>query len=328
LIVCPQRDLDSRTPAGTTLSVVVPLRDEEGNVGPLVCGVRAAVGEREAWELILVDDGSRDDTAAVVQAHAAEDARIRFIRLARNYGQSAALQAGFDRARGDVVVTMDGDLQNDPEDIPLLIEKLREGYDLVAGYRATRRDPLLTRRFPSWVANRLVRKTTGVPIRDTGCTLRAYRRELVERMHVYSDLHRFLPAIAAATAGARITEIPVRHHSRRSGRSKYGLSRILKVQLDLLTLKMIQSFRDRPLALFAIGSLASWVTAAAFGGAAIFNRIHPPLPPGNAVFTAVALLCFALGCYLLFLGLIGEVAIHEFRRQWRDSGSIVWEERP
>ena len=254
---------DPCTPA-PCLTIVVPLRDEESNAAPLVNAVREALQGVEAWELLLVDDGSEDRTRAIVAELARRDPRVRLIPLARNYGQSAAMQAGFDQARGDIVLTMDGDLQNDARDIPRLVSKLAEGFDLVSGYRVSRQDAWLTRRAPSWVANRIIRWTTGVHVRDIGCTLRAYRRDLIERVHLYSDLHRFMPALAVATTGARIAEIPVRHHPRRLGRSKYGLSRVPKVPLDLLTLKMIRSFRERPLLLFAIGSLGAALCSAVF----------------------------------------------------------------
>src|SRR5215510_6812981 len=171
------------------LSVVVPLYNEEESVGRLVQAVQEALGPSNDWELVLVDDGSRDGTVAGARSAAVQDPRVRLVRLARNYGQTPAMQAGFASARGDVVVTMDGDLQNDPADIPLLVARLEEGYDLVAGYRERRQDVWLTRRFPSMIANWLIRKATGVPIRDNGCSLKAFRRPVVERLHLYSDLH-------------------------------------------------------------------------------------------------------------------------------------------
>src|SRR5262249_38900390 len=205
-----------------TLSVVVPLYNEQESLPGLVDAVRSALAGDRAWELVLVDDGSRDGTAAAAEKISAVDSRVRLIRLARNYGQTQAMQAGFDAVRGDVVVSMDGDLQNDPADIPMLVNTLEQGYDLVAGYRERRQDKGITPKIPSWVANRLIRAITTVPIRDNGCSLKAYRRDMLDRMHLYSDMHRFLPALAAATAGARITEVPVRHHARRFGQSKYG----------------------------------------------------------------------------------------------------------
>lgn len=302
---------------GLALSVVVPLYNEEESVRPLVAAVRDTLGEGSHWELVLVDDGSRDATVDIVMQIAREDARVRLIPLARNYGQTPAMQAGFDHARGRVVVSMDGDLQNDPRDIPMLVDKLDEGYDLVAGYRLGRQDKLITRKVPSWVANRLIRSITGVSIRDNGCSLKAYRRDLLSRIHLYSDMHRFIPAIAAATAGARITELPVRHHARQFGTSKYGLSRVGKVLLDLLIIKMIRSFRDRPLVMFAAGALLSFLIGLVFASSmvlsvtSLLNLDLRVSVSESLVMPGAALLWFGLAFYLLMLGLIAEVFLRQ-----------------
>jgi glycosyltransferase involved in cell wall biosynthesis len=317
--------------ASPELSIVVPLYNEEESVGPLVDAVRNALGEHPSWELVLVDDGSRDATVRVVKALAATDERIVLLRLARNYGQTQAMQAGFDRARGRVVVSMDGDLQNDPRDIQLLVAKLEEGYDLVAGYRLRRQDKVITRKIPSWVANRMITWLTGVRIRDNGCSLKAYRRDLLDQLHLYSDMHRFLPALAAATANARIAEVPVRHHARRFGTSKYGLSRIAKLLADLLTIKMIASFRESPLAMFGLGALAAGVFAMLFFAAWLWTfvqRVGPlDVSPMNAyVFPGSALLCVALAAFLTMLGLIAEEALQAARaeeQQDRSAGREV-----
>lgn len=294
------------------VSIVVPLYNEEENVAPLVEAVRAALGDRTPWELVLVDDGSRDGTRARVRAAQQQEPRIRLIPLARNYGQTPAMQAGFDHARGRLVVSMDGDLQNDPIDIPRIVAKLDEGYDLVAGYRERRQDKLVTRKIPSWLANRMIRRITGVDIRDNGCSLKGYRREVLDRLHLYSDMHRFIPAVAASTAGARIAEIPVRHHARRFGKSKYGLTRIAKVLADLLTILMIRSFRERPLALFATGAAVALGLAALFELAALAAfRGHSDGAGTPLVLPGVALLWLGLAIYLLMLGLIGQIALHE-----------------
>jgi glycosyltransferase involved in cell wall biosynthesis len=300
------------------LSVVVPLYNEEGNVVPLYRAIRSALADRMRWELLLVDDGSRDGTAGIARDLSRDDPRIRLIRLARNFGQTSAMQAGFDEARGGVVVSMDGDLQNDPRDIPMLVERLGEGYDLVAGYRVRRQDRLLSRRLPSWVANRLIRRITGVDIRDNGCSLKAYRRELLQQVRLYSDMHRFIPAVAAGTAGARITEVPVRHHPRRHGRSKYGASRIGKVLADILTIKMIRSFKDQPLRLFGLGALLSALVSVAFflaAGAAMLW--FQPDKARALVFPAAGILWVGVSLYLLMLGLIGESLV----RRRRQAGS-------
>ena len=296
------------------LSVVVPVMNEEANVVPLVEAVGEALGSTMSWELILVDDGSRDRTREIVGTLSSRDPRVRLVALARNYGQSTAMQAGFDHSRGRVVVTMDGDLQNDPRDIPLLLERLDEGYDLVAGYRIRRQDRFFTRKVPSWVANRIIRWITGVDIRDNGCSLKAYRGELLEGMRLYSEMHRFIPALAASTVGARITEVGVRHHPRTRGESKYGLSRIFRVLADLMSIKMIRSFRLRPLVLFAglaAGSAILGALAVAASLAAIFT--FQPTDAVSMVFPGIALLWLALSVFLLMLGLVGEGVIRQHR---------------
>lgn len=309
------------------LSIVVPLYNEEESVGPLVDAVRRALVEIADWEMVLVDDGSRDATVKRVEAMSASDPRIRLVRLARNYGQTPAMQAGFDQARGEVVVSMDGDLQNDPRDIPGLVAKLEEGYDLVAGYRLHRQDKLVSRKIPSWIANRLIQRITGVRIRDNGCSLKAYRRELLNRLHLYSDMHRFIPAVAAATAGARIAEVPVRHHARRYGSSKYGLSRVAKVLGDLFTINMIRSFRERPLTMFGLGALAAVFVGLVFGAAAAVALLRFGPEKANAfVLPGAALLWLGFACYLMMLGLIAEVALRQARLEAADLLPVVHEE--
>lgn len=296
------------------LSVVVPLFNEELNVEPLARATRHVLAESLEWELVLVDDGSADGTAALAEAEARADPRVRLVRLAKNYGQTAAMQAGFDAARGRIVVSMDGDLQNDPRDIPKLVAKLEEGYDLVAGYRLRRQDRVITRKIPSWIANRLIGWITGVRIRDNGCSLKAYRRVLLQQVHLYSDMHRFIPAVAAGTAGARIAEVPVRHHARRYGESKYGLSRVGKVLADILTIKMIRSFKDRPLRLFGLGAVSALVIAVAFLlGYAISLLWFRPEKANALVLPAAGMLWAGVGLYLLMLGLIAETLVQRRR---------------
>ncbi len=302
-----------------TLSVIVPLYNEEESVPVLVDEIRAALAEHPAWELILVDDASLDGTVRVASARAAADPRVRLLRLARNYGQTQAMQAGFDAARGDVVVSLDGDLQNDPAEIPRLVAKLEEGYDLVAGYRENRQDDFWTRTFPSAVANVLIRYVTKVPIRDNGCSLKAYRRSTLDRMHLYSDLHRFLPALAAATAGARITELSVHHRPRRFGTSKYGASRIFKILADLLTITMISWFRERPFLLFGGSALVAVGIGFLFLLRALALAASSSTELAHAwVYPAVGLLFVLLACFLGMLGLIGEVALRMSRENDRE----------
>jgi glycosyltransferase involved in cell wall biosynthesis len=301
------------------LSIVVPVYNEEANLEPLYEAVRSALGSDGSWELLLVDDASTDASADVARRLSHADARVRLLSLARNYGQTAAMRAGFDHARAPVVVSMDGDLQNDPHDIPELVDVLERGYDLVAGYRVRRQDRLLTRKVPSWVANRLIRWITGVDIRDNGCSLKAYRRELLDKVSLYSDMHRFIPAVAAGTAGARITEVPVRHHARRHGRSKYGPSRIGKVLVDIITIKMIRSFKDQPMLLFGTGAFVAGLVGAAFLVAAALAMLWSQ--PGTAramVFPGAAIIWLGVASYLLMMGLIAESLV---RRRGRVASS-------
>lgn len=292
------------------LSVVVPVFDEEENLALFVEAVEDALKGLQRWELIIVDDGSSDATAGIALACAARNPRVRLVSLARRCGQSIAMQAGFDSARAPVLVTLDGDLQNDPRDIPRLVAELKEGYDLVVGFREKRRDPLLSRRLPSWAANRLLALITGVRVRDNGCSLKAYRRELLDRMQLYSDLHRFIPAVAVGTAGARIAEVPVRHHPRARGRSKYGLSRVATVLVDLVTVMMIRSFGTNPFLLFGGAALVAALLGLAFLGVTILGQTSWAEVYARAVvFPAVSFLWFSLAAFLVMLGLIGQVAV-------------------
>jgi glycosyltransferase involved in cell wall biosynthesis len=228
------------------------------------------------------------------------------------------MMAGFDHARGRVLVSLDGDLQNDPRDIPALIAKLDEGYDLVCGWRRQRQDKLLLRKVPSWVANRLIRRLTGVPITDNGCSLKAYRRDLLNRISLYAEQHRFIPALSASV-GARITEMPVRHHARRFGESKYGISRTVKVLVDLLTLKMITTFKSRPLVGFALAALPALGTALVFGVMWFFSLTHFGADKADAlVFPGAGLLSIGVAFYLFMLGLVAEVALSSERTGTND----------
>lgn len=234
------------------LSIIVPLYNEEGSVVPLYRAIVEALDPLGLdYELIFVDDGSTDATVAKARQLAAGDPRLRLLLLRTNYGQTPAMAAGIDYAGGDVLVTMDGDLQNDPADIPVLVEKIRSGYDIAVGWRHKRQDRLVSRRIPSRIANWLIGKVTGVPIRDNGCSLKAYRADVIKQVPLYSEMHRFIPAMASI-AGARIIEVRVRHHARRFGLSKYGLSRIYKVLLDLLTIKTLIASAQRPVAWFGV----------------------------------------------------------------------------
>jgi glycosyltransferase involved in cell wall biosynthesis len=289
------------------LSVIAPLFNEEESVRPLYEAIVRVVAPLHLdHEILFVDDGSRDGTFRVARELAEKDERLRVIRFRRNYGQTPAMAAGIDHARGKILITMDGDLQNDPEDIPRFIEKIEEGYDIVCGWREKRQDKLLTRKIPSKVANWLIGKVTGVPIRDNGCSLKAYRTEVIKAIPLYSEMHRFIPAMASI-AGSRIAQIPVRHHARIFGTSKYGLSRIYKVLLDLLMIKTIVSFSSRPMIWF--GSMAS---LAAIGGMLVFGytmgRWIRFEGDSTVVLNGTGMLLWALAIFLLFAGALSELA--------------------
>ena len=287
------------------LSVVVPLFNEEDSVPPLYHAIVNATSDiGTEIEIIFVDDGSRDGTFRVSEDLALADSRLRVVKLRRNYGQTPAMAAGIDLARGDLIITMDGDLQNDPGDIPNFVQKINEGFDIVVGWRHNRQDKLITRKIPSKIANWIIGKVTGVPIKDNGCSLKAFRADVIKPVPLYSEMHRFIPAMASI-AGPRIAEIKVRHHARQFGESKYGLSRVYKVLLDLLTIKTISGFSARPLSWFAVLSLpfillssvmAVWVASRLLSTGSLSLPVS-----GSALFFAT------LSIFLIFGGALGEL---------------------
>jgi glycosyltransferase involved in cell wall biosynthesis len=287
------------------LSVVVPVKNEAANVPRLVDAVRNALAG-QTWELVVVDDGSTDDTFAELTRLAASDSRIRVVLLWRNFGQSAAMQAGFDHAAGDVIVTMDGDLQNDPADVPAMLAKLDEGYDVVLGLRANRQDKLLLRKLPSYAANRLIRKVLGVPFRDFGCTLRVMRREVVDGLALYGEMHRFITAFAVHQ-GARVTQVPVRHHPRTAGVSKYNLSRTVRVLLDLFTVKFLASYQTRPMHLFGlVGLMLMAGGLLSLAASVVMKYTTGPGMTANPL-CLLGIMAEVTGVQFLSLGLMGEV---------------------
>ncbi len=294
------------------VSVVVPVFNEEESLEILVQRLTEALTQMgRTYELIFVDDGSRDGSYAVLQRLQAGDERLRVIRLRRNFGQTAAFSAGFDRARGEVIVTLDADLQNDPADIPALLAKLDEGYDVVSGWRRDRQDRFLDRRLPSAVANWLISWVTGVRLHDYGCSLKAYRREVLADVRLYGELHRFLPALAHGL-GARVTEMPVKHSPRRFGRSKYGISRTLKVLLDLLAVKFLLSYSTRPIHIFGLLGLIS--LAGGFGLLAYLGTVRIVLGQdiGDRPLVLLAILLTIFGAQLVTSGLLAELVIRTY----------------
>jgi glycosyltransferase involved in cell wall biosynthesis len=302
-----------------TLSVIVPLYNEQESVRPLYAAIVQAVGELgRSFEMVFVDDGSTDDTVAIVTEIARFDSRLRLVKFRRNYGQTPAMAAGIEHARGEVLVTMDGDLQNDPADIGLLLAKIEEGYDIVVGWRYNRQDKLVSRKIPSRIANWLIGKVTGVPIRDNGCSLKAFRADLIKQIPLYSEMHRFIPAMASI-AGPRIAEIKVRHHPRRYGQSKYGLSRIYKVLLDLMVIKTVATFASRPLRWFAVLSLPLFlVSCAAFAHSivALINGrdMSMPIAGSGIVFLASAMVLLCSGALAELTYARGDIRDHEFSK--------------
>ena len=294
------------------LSIIIPTFDEEENIGPLYQALMAAVPALgRSFEVIFVDDGSRDRTFERLAAIAAGDRRVRVVKLRRNYGQAPAMAAGIEHAQGDVLVTMDADLQNDPADIGCLLAKLEEGYDLVVGWRHERQDKWLSRRLPSVIANRLIASVTGVDVKDNGCTLKAFRAELIKRIPLYGEMHRFIPAIAS-TFGCRLAEVKVHHHPRRHGHSKYGLSRIYRVLLDIVVVKTLITFARRPLFCFfsvAVAAVALSVISAAL--AIIF------IQQSFVVFATVAVLAGSLALFLGFAGVVSSLVSQYAAIGWR-----------
>jgi glycosyltransferase involved in cell wall biosynthesis len=288
------------------ISVVVPLYNEEESVALLHGRISEALQRAGLdYEILFVNDGSRDRTLERAAAIAAADPRLRVVEFRANYGQTPAMAAGIDLAEGRVIATMDGDLQNDPSDIPAMLAGIDEDTDMVVGWRRNRQDHLVTRKIPSWIANRLIGTVTGVPIRDNGCSLKLYRASVIKRVPLYAEMHRFIPAMASI-AGARVKEVPVAHHARQFGASKYGLSRTYKVLLDLLSIKTIIGFAQRPLLWFGLLALPCLVTSVAALVAAVLPLFRPD---GQLIlpFAGTGLLFGALAFFLVLGGAVGEL---------------------
>ncbi|MBD2606279.1 glycosyltransferase family 2 protein [Scytonema hofmannii FACHB-248] len=294
------------------VSVVVPIYNEVESIPHLLEAIASTLIASELnYEIICVDDGSTDGSAEFLRKEAQTRSDLKAVILRRNYGQTAAMSAGFNHALGKAIVTLDADLQNDPVDIPLLLAKLEEGYDLVSGWRKNRQDGALKRLLPSKIANWLIRRTTSVNIHDYGCSLKAYRAELVADMNLYGELHRFLPALAYIE-GARITEIPVRHHARRFGQSKYGLSRTFRVLMDLLTILFMKKFLTRPMHVFGLWGLISMLAGGAIGIYLTFVKLGFHEDIGDRPLLVLAVLLFLTGVQLFCFGLLAELLMRTY----------------
>ena len=294
------------------ISVFLPVFNEEPNLLPLHAKLDEALKALgRSAEIVYVDDGSSDGSLKILREIAQLDPRVRVVALRRNYGQTAAMAAGIDAAKGKVLIPMDADLQNDPADIARLLDKLDEGFDVVSGWRKNRKDKMITRKIPSMLANRLISWIGGVPLHDYGCSLKAYRRESLEDVRLYGEMHRFIP-IYAAWAGARVTEIPVEHHARTMGKSKYGLSRTIKVVFDLMTIKFMASYQTKPIYVFGSFGMLAFAISLLSGLYAVFLKI---IHKADFVQTPLPVLCivmFAVGVQFLLMGLLAEMLVRTY----------------
>ncbi len=316
--------VDGEGDARPEISLFLPVLNEEPNLRPLHAKIDEALAALgRTAEVIYVDDGSTDGGLEVLREIAARDPRVHVISLRRNYGQTAAMAAGIDAARGRVLIPMDADMQNDPRDIERLLDKLDEGYDVVSGWRKERQDKMVTRKIPSMIANSIISMIGGVKLHDYGCSLKAYRREFLKDVRLYGEMHRFIP-IYASWVGARVTEIPVRHYARTMGKSKYGLSRTFKVMLDLMTIKFMASYHTKPIyvfGMFGIGAFgisllaALWAVSRKLQGESF---IRTPLP-------VLAVVMFAVGIQFILMGLLAEMLVRTYHESQAKAIYVVRE---
>lgn len=294
------------------LSVVIPVYNEEESLEPLYGALRTALeGLGTSYEIVVVDDGSIDGSFEVLKKLHLGDSKLKVVRLRRNFGQAAAFAAGFDAAAGEIVVSMDADLQFDPADIGKLLNKMGEGYDIVSGWREDRKEPFLSRRLPSMVANWLISRMTGVKLHDFGCSLKAYRLEVVRNVRLYGELHRFIPALASSM-GVRLAEVKVSHHPRRFGESKYNLSRTVTVLLDLLTVKFLLSYASRPMQVFGLLGMFSFGLGTAIAAYLSFLRLVLGRPIADRPLLLLAILLILVGVQLVTMGLLGELTARTY----------------
>lgn len=291
------------------VSVIIPIYNEEENINILYERLNSTLNSSNlCYEIIFVDDGSKDKSLELLKNIQKNDEKVVVISFRRNFGQTAAFMAGFDIAKGDVIVTMDGDLQNDPDDIPRLIDKIKEGYDVVSGWRKKRKDPFLNRRLPSMIANWIISKSTGISLHDYGCSLKAFRKEIIKNLRLYGEMHRFIPAVAAQI-GAKITEVETTHHPRLYGKSKYGISRTFKVILDLIMVKFFQSFFTKPLRAFGFLGLFSSFIGFLIAIKLTFEKFYYGRDIGGRPLLTLSVLLIIVGIQLIGMGLLGEFLV-------------------
>lgn len=294
------------------VSVFLPVYNEEPNLRPLHAKLAEALKSLDrSAEIVYVDDGSTDGSLSILRDIAETDPRVRVVALRRNYGQTAAMAAGIDAARGKVLIPMDADMQNDPADIQRLLNTLDEGYDVVSGWRKNRKDKMVTRKIPSMIANRLISWIGGVPLHDYGCSLKAYRRESLQDVRLYGEMHRFIP-IYASWAGARVTEIPVEHHARTMGKSKYGLSRTLKVVFDLMTIKFMASYQTKPIYVFGSFGMLAFAISFLAGLYAVFLKLFHRADFVQTPLPILTIVMFAVGVQFLLMGLLAEMLVRTY----------------
>lgn len=289
------------------ISIVVPIYNEQDNVIALYTAITRAMTEINCrYELLMVDDGSSDGSYALLAQLAKEDSCLKLIRFRRNFGQTAAMAAGFDAASGSIIIPMDGDLQNDPADIPRLVDKINEGYDVVSGWRRDRKDTFITRKIPSLLANALISRLTGVHLHDYGCTLKAYRREVLDGINLYGEMHRFVPALASQV-GAKVTELPVNHFPRLHGVSKYGISRTLRVILDLMTVKFLLAYSTKPIQLFGKWGVYTIFLGMLTGAMTVYMKLFDHLSMNRNPLLILTLFLLFMGIQFIVMGLLGEL---------------------
>ena len=289
------------------ISVVIPIYNEEENVTLLYDELTEVMKSMAcSYEILFVDDGSTDSTLSILQSIQATDQRIVVVKFRRNFGQTAAMSAGFDYSSGDVIITMDGDLQNDPRDIPRFIQKIEDGFDVVTGWRHDRKDAFLNRRLPSIIANKIISWTTGVALHDYGCTLKAFRKEVIKNIHLYGEMHRFIPAIASGM-GISFTEIKVNHRARQFGTSKYGISRTIRVVLDLITVKFLLSYATRPIQIFGLLGVISGTAGFLIALIMTIQRQFFDIPLSDRPMLLLAIVLIFVGIQFVSIGLIGEL---------------------
>ena len=311
--------IEEKAQAAPELSLFLPVLNEEDNLRPMHAKIQEALKSLgKTAEVIYVDDGSTDKSLEILREIAAGDDRVRVISLRRNYGQTAAMSAGIDAAKGKILIPMDADLQNDPADIQKLLDKLDEGYDVVSGWRKNRKDKLIMRKIPSWIANSVISKIGGVPLHDYGCSLKAYRRDVIQDVKLYGEMHRFIP-IYASWAGARVAEIPVEHHARTMGKSKYGISRTIKVIFDLMTIKFMASYQTKPIYVFGTFGMIAFFVSILSGLYAIFLKgarfLGFPKFQADFVETPLPILCivmFAIALQFFLMGLLAEMMVRTY----------------